>query len=134
MFAGSGNTNCVYFVRTMTSPERKLGITDGRVSQATPDPVLAHRARRDAHSELAICITHHFCQQGGGFDRNLWTPQHIFSAIEYIHMNPVRDGLCARAEEWKWSSASQYASLRDKVPVVQTMLPIDIDHLPADPR
>ena len=51
------NTNCVYFVRTMTSPERKLGITDGRVSQANPGPVFAHRARRDAQFVLAICMS-----------------------------------------------------------------------------
>ena len=42
-----------------TSPERTLGITDGRISQANPDPVLAHRARRDAHSVLAICMSTH---------------------------------------------------------------------------
>ena len=89
---------------------------------------------RMAHRRPSGNVTHRFWQRGGGFYRNLWTPAHIFSAIEYIHMNPVRDGLCGRAEEWKWSSASQYASLRDMVPVAQTMLPIDIDHLPADPR
>ena len=47
-------TNCVYFVRTMTSPERKLGITNGRVSRENSDPVLAPRAHADAHFVLAI--------------------------------------------------------------------------------
>jgi putative transposase len=27
------------------------------------------------------------------------------AAIEYIHANPVRRGLVARAEDWQWSSA-----------------------------
>jgi len=30
--------------------------------------------------------------------------------IEYIHDNPVRRGLCRRAEDWPWSTANaQYA-------------------------
>ena len=44
-FCGGDDSNCVSFVRTITSPERKLRITDGRVSRENPDPVLAHRAR-----------------------------------------------------------------------------------------
>jgi putative transposase len=28
---------------------------------------------------------------------------------EYMHQNPVRRGLVAHAEEWKWSSAGWYA-------------------------
>jgi putative transposase len=34
------------------------------------------------------------------------------SVIEYIHANPVRRGLVSKAEEWEWSSARWYASLR----------------------
>jgi len=32
--------------------------------------------------------------------------------IEYIHVNPVRRGLVATAEEWEWSSARWYAGIR----------------------
>jgi len=32
--------------------------------------------------------------------------------IDYIHANPVRRGLVARAEDWEWSSARWYAGLR----------------------
>ncbi len=34
------------------------------------------------------------------------------SGIDYIHANPVRRGLVARAEDWEWSSARWYAGLR----------------------
>ena len=48
-------------------------------------------------------------QRGGGYDRNLWSPQIIRASIQYIHMNPVRRGLCASPELWPWSSARAYA-------------------------
>ena len=50
-------------------------------------------------------IRYLFWQPGGGFDRNETEPAAILAMIEYIHNNPVRRGLVARAEDWKWSSA-----------------------------
>jgi putative transposase len=47
-------------------------------------------------------------QEGGGYDRNLNTPRSIQSSLDYMHLNPVRRGLCARAVDWKWSSARFY--------------------------
>jgi putative transposase len=29
--------------------------------------------------------------------------------IEYLHANPVRPGLVAKAEDWEWSSACWHA-------------------------
>ena len=49
-----------------------------------------------------------FWQEGGGYDRNLRTERSVDAAIDYIHMNPVRRGLCRRAKDWKWSSARWY--------------------------
>lgn len=46
-----------------------------------------------------------FWQEGAGFDRNFFTPQAILAAIDYIHHNPVRRGLCEKAVDWQWSSA-----------------------------
>ena len=46
-----------------------------------------------------------FWQEGPGYDRNLQTAMAIQSAIEYLHMNPVRHGLVVRAVDWRWSSA-----------------------------
>ena len=47
-------------------------------------------------------------QEGPGFDRNVFSPQAIRASIDYIHMNPVRRGLCQRCTDWKWSSARFY--------------------------
>lgn len=49
-----------------------------------------------------------FWQEGPGFDRNLFTAKAVEAAIDYIHVNPVKRGLCKRAVDWKWSSARFY--------------------------
>jgi putative transposase len=53
-----------------------------------------------------------FWQRGGGYDRNLFEPAAIYQQIDYLHANPVRRGLCARPEDWPWSSAADYAGIR----------------------
>ncbi len=58
-------------------------------------------------------VEHHFWQQGGGYDRNLWKPEALWASVDYIHMNPVRKGLVERPEDWYWSSARWYAGERD---------------------
>jgi len=50
-----------------------------------------------------------FWQSGGGYDRNITDPNTLRSMIEYIHNNPVRRGLVAKATDWKWSSARWFA-------------------------
>jgi len=57
-----------------------------------------------------------FWQDGGGYDRNLWTRDAICSEIEYIHDNPVRKGLVDTAIEWEWSSAREWL-LGEKGPI-----------------
>jgi putative transposase len=39
------------------------------------------------------------------FDRYIRDQTHFDAAVHYIHENPVKAGLVARAEEWRWSSA-----------------------------
>lgn len=53
-------------------------------------------------------LSFRFWQEGPGFDRNLNTPPAVQAAIDYIHLNPIRRGLCAKAVDWKWSSARYY--------------------------
>ena len=53
-------------------------------------------------------MTFRYWQEGPGYDRNLESPEAIEAAINYIHLNPVRRGLCAKAEDWKWSSARHF--------------------------
>lgn len=57
-----------------------------------------------------------FWQRGGGYDRNLFERRTIMEMIDYIHMNPVEARLCARAEDWPWSSAASYLD-RSKGPM-----------------
>jgi len=38
------------------------------------------------------------------FDRYMRDDDHYRNAVEYIHQNPVKAKLVARAEEWEWSS------------------------------
>jgi putative transposase len=49
-----------------------------------------------------------FWQSGSGFDRNIWEPQVLLPMIDYIHENPVRRGLVARARDFPWSSAAWF--------------------------
>jgi putative transposase len=51
-----------------------------------------------------------FWQEGPGYDRNLNSEAAVLAAIDYIHRNPVRRGLCAREDQWKWSSARFFMS------------------------
>jgi putative transposase len=67
----------------------------------------------DKLSLMADCdirgrVTHRFWQRGAGYDRNLWTPQHVWEVVDYIHLNPVEAGFCKLPEQWHWSSAAEY--------------------------
>jgi type I restriction enzyme R subunit/putative DNA methylase len=39
------------------------------------------------------------------WDRYIRDQNHLAQAIEYIHLNPVKAGLVATLETWRWSSA-----------------------------
>jgi putative transposase len=69
-------------------------------------------------------MDYRFWQRGGGFDRNLWSEKAIYTELDYVHANPIRRGLCARPEDWKWSSAADYAQVR------QGLLKLDLASLP----
>jgi type I restriction enzyme R subunit/putative DNA methylase len=42
--------------------------------------------------------------QPGYWDRFMRDERHFNITIEYIHYNPVKAGLCAKPEDWPWSS------------------------------
>lgn len=62
-------------------------------------------------------------QPGGGYDRNLTSPQVVHKEIEYIHNNPVRKALCERPEQWTYSSAAFWAGVKDVPLVMDKSLP-----------
>jgi putative transposase len=69
-----------------------------------------------------------YWQEGPGFDRNLFTVGVVQAAIDYIHNNPVKRGLCQKARDWRWSSARFYV---DDGAFVDPLLP-KITPLPAE--
>jgi putative transposase len=54
-----------------------------------------------------------FWQAGPGYDKNVIEPAQVYELIEYIHQNPVKRGLAARATDWKWSSARAWEGWDD---------------------
>jgi putative transposase len=66
-------------------------------------------------------IEHRFWQQGGGYDRNMFSRAVIRAAIDYIHANPIRGGFVENPEDWKWSSASWHLGKGG---------PLEVDPLP----
>jgi len=69
-----------------------------------------------------------FWQEGPGHDRNLKTPAAIEGSMDYIHTNPVKRGLCVRAEDWHWSSYRHYlADPSKRPPDKPTFTPLPAD-------
>ena len=66
--------------------------------------------------------TNVFWQCGGGYDRNATEPRTLLQMIDYIHNNPVRRGLVAKATDWIWSSARFHAGVT-RVPIGKDPLP-----------
>ncbi|BAM05346.1 putative transposase for insertion sequence element [Phycisphaera mikurensis NBRC 102666] len=48
--------------------------------------------------------TRRFWLTGGGYDRWIRGDDDLREKVNYVHQNPVRRGLVARAEDWRWSS------------------------------
>ncbi len=49
-----------------------------------------------------------FWQRGGGYDRNIYSVEEIYEKLNYLHRNPVRQGLVNHPDEWFWSSFRAY--------------------------
>ena len=47
------------------------------------------------------------------YDFNVRTEGKRMEKMVYMHKNPVRDGLVATPDQWKWSSFRSYAYLED---------------------
>ena len=80
---------------------------------------LEHWKHADPALLLELCDQRgrpRFWQRGGGFDRNIRSNTELAGEIRYIHHNPVRRGLVARPEDWRWSSATWWMG-RDDCPL-----------------
>jgi len=54
-----------------------------------------------------------FWQRGGGYDRNLRSIDDVYEKMNYIHANPVRQGLVEKTEDWHWSSYLAWENAED---------------------
>ena len=68
------------------------------------------------------------------FDRAQRTVKEYAETVEYIHLNPVKRGLVAQPEEWKWSSFPEFAGVAAAEQEDRCGLTIDRVPLPADPN
>lgn len=90
-----------------------------------------HRTAPASLDRLAVegpqGVEHRFWQAGPGFDENVIEPVRAHEITEYIHNNPVKRGLAAVAEDWRWSSARAWRGDAD------VLIPIQRVHVPALP-
>ncbi len=63
---------------------------------------------------------YHFWQEGGGYDRNIFTDTERNEKLLYIHENPVRRGLSTTSTDWAWSSARWHAGERSSPPFLDS--------------
>ncbi len=59
--------------------------------------------------QIVIGEAEHFWQKRY-YDSNIRDRRQFIEKLRYIHRNPVNKGLCARPEDWKWSSFLHYAT------------------------
>jgi putative transposase len=73
-------------------------------------------------------MTFRYWHEGPGYDRNLKEARSIVAAIDYVHMNSVRRGLCERCTDWKWSSARYFLDPHSPIdPVLPRITPLPPD-------
>src|SRR5260370_36747811 len=86
------------------------------------------RAEKNAHSLAKLALrnplasgqTHAvWLQDFSAVD--IWSHKFIRQKLNYIHMNPVRAGLCDHPAKWRWSSYHAY------LPHEPGSVPIDVD-------
>ena len=73
------------------------------------------RAMGDGHQRYSRYINSRFGWKGylwqGRFSSCPMEDKHLFNATRYVELNPVRAGICARAEEYRWSSAQAHLGM-----------------------
>jgi putative transposase len=72
--------------------------------EARQDPLLEGLTIRERPGKTSF----RFWQEGGGYDRNIHNGKTLRQAIEYVHNNPVRRGLCPSPGDYRWSSWKYY--------------------------
>lgn len=53
-------------------------------------------------------------------DSNLFTSEDFVRALQYIHRNPSKRGLCEKPEDWPWSSFWHYANGEERTVEIES--------------
>jgi len=69
----------------------------------------AIKSLKQGVSRRLIGDAEHFWQKRY-YDFNLRNHRQFLEKLRYTHRNPVKAGLCERAEDWEWSSFPHYAT------------------------
>ena len=87
------------------------------VKQRTARALLPRRKRRDRRQrELFGDERRRAFWQARFYDFNVWTTKKRIEKLRYMHRNPVKRGLVASPELWRWSSYRHYL-LKEAGPV-----------------
>ncbi|HEY8705815.1 MAG TPA: transposase [Gaiellaceae bacterium] len=79
-------------------------------------------------------------RRGGLVRRRFWstritTDEQLLAAFRYVALNPVRAGMCERAEEWFWSSFATSCGLATTFPFVEETRVLSLlDATPSEAR
>ena len=77
------------------------------------------KALKEAHGRYATYWNAAHASSGHAWQGRFYScpldTAHLWEALRYAELNPVRAGLVARAQEWKWSSAAAHCGLRDDI-------------------
>ena len=88
------------------------------------------------HDVKKVCARHLHARRGTQgpvwqhqfWDRFVRHAREFNDRLAYMHLNPVRKGLVAKPEEWRWSSCNNFAL--DKAVVAACPVQVDYVHLP----
>ena len=82
--------------------------THYHVVVATPEPNLGEGMRR-LNGRYAESFNRRYRHRGHALGGRFWSEpirrdEHLLEALRYVALNPVRAGLVARPEDWRWSA------------------------------
>jgi putative transposase len=115
--------NHVHFIASTPDPGRAVGDFKTFTARAILDDLKRRGARallgefRERKAAHRVDNSFQLWQEGSHPKQIISEPM-LRQKLEYIHDNPVRRGYVDRPEDWRYSSARNYAGLGGLVPVV----------------
>ena len=90
--------------------QRTLSVVMQALKLAFARRVLAEqRRRRNPQQASLFDYKAHHIWQARSYDFNVWTKRKRIEKLRHMHRNPVKRGLVASPEMWRWSSYRSYA-------------------------